>query len=59
MSKYENIIPDNVQTNTFEYHSAAIELEIDKPWGGGMSHGNSLIKAQWHQQITLLLFLIL
>ena len=34
MSKYENIIPDNVQTNTFEYHSAAIELEIDKPWGG-------------------------
>ena len=34
MSKYENIIPDNVQTNTFEYRSAAIELEIDKPWGG-------------------------
>ena len=58
MSKYENIIPDNVQTNTFEYRSATIELEIDKPWGG-MSHGNSLIKAQWHQQITLLLFLIL
>ena len=33
MGKYENIIPDNVQTNTFEYRSGTIELEIDKPWG--------------------------
>ena len=34
MSKYENIIPDNVHANTFDYRNATIELEIDKPWGG-------------------------
>lgn len=39
MGKYENIIPDNVQTNTFEYRNAAIELEIDKPWGGARTMG--------------------
>ena len=33
MSKYENIIPDNVQSITFKIRSATIELEIDKPWG--------------------------
>ena len=54
----KNIIPDNIQANIFEYRNAVIELEIDRPWGG-MNHGNSLIKVQWHQQTTLLLFLIL
>ena len=65
MGKYENIIPDNVQTNTFEYRSAVVSME-DIGWdrgeieeNGSTIEDNSLIKAQWHQQITLLLFLIL
>ena len=29
MAKYENIIPENLTANQFEYHNSSIEIECD------------------------------
>lgn len=29
MSKYESIIPENIASNTFDFHGASIEIETD------------------------------
>ena len=32
MSKYESIVPENIESNTFDFHGASIEIDND---GGG------------------------